>query len=222
MIFCTLLKCIALVNYMTNEIWISQLVFIAMQIFQHSKIFLVECERKSDTLKCATILVCGDYHHVGCIQGCRKFGKMGRSSLGNRSAASQVKSNNTPRIARKPPNGLYEFLLSVTMVQYLALWRNCYPYLTIAVSCCLLVVCRVANLAFLKPNFEIQAFFDALGSFWKSKIPVKIWLFFFIFFSLKGLALAKHFLSCVFITNFWRESMTMQGARNIAKILLLP
>jgi len=26
-----------------------------------------------------------------------------------------------------------------------------------------LVACRVANLAFLKPNFENQAFFDALG-----------------------------------------------------------
>jgi len=29
----------------------------------------------------------------------------------------------------------------------------------------LLVMCRVANLTFLKPNFEIQAFFDALGFF---------------------------------------------------------
>ena len=43
------------------------------------------------------------------------------------------------------------------------------------------------------------------------------------FFSRKGLALAKHCLSCMFVTNrFWRESMTMQGAKNIAKILLLP
>jgi len=45
----------------------------------------------------------------------------------------------------------------------------------------------------------------------------------FAFFSRKGLALAKHCLSCVFITNlFWRESMTMQGTENIVKILLLP
>jgi len=43
------------------------------------------------------------------------------------------------------------------------------------------------------------------------------------FFSRKGLALAKHCLSCVFITNlFWWESMTMQGTENIVKILLLP
>jgi len=38
----------------------------------------------------------------------------------------------------------------------------------------------------------------------------------------KGLALAKHCLSCIFTINlFWRESMAMQGAKNIAKNLLL-
>jgi len=46
----------------------------------------------------------------------------------------------------------------------------------------LLVACSVANLAFLKPNFEIQAFFDALGLFEESKISVKIWLFLFYIF----------------------------------------
>ena len=41
-------------------------------------------------------------------------------------------------------------------------------------------------------------------------------------FSRKSLALAKHCLSSIFITNlFWRESVTMQGAKNIDKILLL-
>jgi len=46
----------------------------------------------------------------------------------------------------------------------------------------LLVACSVANLAFLKPNFEIQAFFDALGLFEESNISVKIWLFLFYIF----------------------------------------
>jgi len=45
-----------------------------------------------------------------------------------------------------------------------------------------LVACRVANLAFWKPDFEIQAFFDALGFSRKSKIPVIIWLFLFYSF----------------------------------------
>jgi len=38
-----------------------------------------------------------------------------------------------PITASKPQNGLYEFRRSVTVVQYLALWRN--SYLTIVVSC---------------------------------------------------------------------------------------
>ena len=58
-----------------------------------------------------------------------------------------------------------------------------------------------------------------LAFFGNKKNPDKICLF----FSLTGLALAKHCLSCIFITNlFWRESVTMQGVRNIAMILLLP
>ena len=38
---------------------------------------------------------------------------------------------------------------------------------------------RVANLAFLKPDFEILTFFNALGLFWKQKTKKtdKIWLF---------------------------------------------
>jgi len=48
-----------------------------------------------------------------------------------------------------------------------------------------------------------------------------MWLF-LAFFSQKGLALEKHCLSCIFITNlFWKESITMQGAQNIKNVLLL-
>jgi len=67
------------------------------------------------------------------------------------------------------------------------------------------ILSRLANLAFSKPRFEILA--------------LKISL---TFFSVKkGLALAKHCLSYIFITNlFWWGSMTMQGLKNIAKILL--
>ena len=62
----------------------------------------------------------------------------------------------------------------------------------------------------------------ASASSWKSKIPVKIF-FFFILFSRKSLARAKHCLRCIFITNLlWQESMITQGAKNNAKVLLLP
>jgi len=65
-----------------------------------------------------------------------------------------------------------------------------------------LVACRVAKLAFLKLNFEIQACFDALGFFENQKYQYKSGFFFFIFFSLKGLALAKHCLSCIHYKSF--------------------
>jgi len=42
-----------------------------------------------------------------------------------------------------------------------------------------LFMSKVANLAFLKPNFEIQAFLMHLAFFENQKIPVKIWLFYF-------------------------------------------
>ena len=43
------------------------------------------------------------------------------------------------------------------------------------------------------------------------------------FFQSERLVSGKHCLSCIFITNlFWKESITMQGAQNIEKILLLP
>ena len=75
---------------------------------------------------------------------------------------------------------------------------------------------RVANFYFLSQILiEILAFFKALGFVWKSKN--------WIFSVGKNLALAKHCLGCIFITNlFWRESMAMQDAKNIANILLLP
>jgi len=56
----------------------------------------------------------------------------------------------------------------------------------------LLVACRVANLAFLKPNFEIQAFLTHLAFFQNQKYLSKSDFFFFNFFGLKDLALAKH------------------------------
>ena len=60
-----------------------------------------------------------------------------------------------------------------------------------------------------------SGFFSALGFFEKQKSWTKP------FFSRKILALEKYCLSCVFIANFFRgESMTMQGAKKIAKILL--
>jgi len=44
-----------------------------------------------------------------------------------------------------------------------------------------MVACMVANLEFLKPSFEIQAFFDTLV-FVNKKKPVKTWMF-VLFFS---------------------------------------
>jgi len=52
---------------------------------------------------------------------------------------------------------------------------------------------RVANLAFLKPDFQILAFFENFWLFFgNQKKPDKIWLF-LAFFSRKDLALEKHF-----------------------------
>ena len=67
---------------------------------------------------------------------------------------------------------------------------------------------------FFKPDF-----------YWNSGFFQSTWLFFIFkkfFFSRTGLALAKHCLSCILITNlFKRECMAMQGVKNTAKILLL-
>jgi len=62
-----------------------------------------------------------------------------------------------------------------------------------------LVMCRVVDLAFLKPDFEILAFLTPLAFFENQKNTDKIWLV----FTQKGLALAKHCLSCVFIINLF-------------------
>jgi len=73
------------------------------------------------------------------------------------------------------------------------------------------------QIGFLKPDFEILAFLTHL-----TFLKIKSWLF-LTFFQSEVLALAKHCLSCISITYvFWRESVTMQGAKNIAKIFLLP
>jgi len=156
--------------------------------------------------------------------------KSGRSFPGNRTCSREinqlqvkVKSNNTPGIARKLQNGLYEFpsLSHGGPIPGLVTQQLPIPYNSGLMQS--LVACRVANLAFLKPNFEIRDFLTHLAFFENQKYQSKSGFFFFIFFSLKDLTLAKHCLSCMYITNiFWRESMTMQGAKNIAKILLLP
>jgi len=82
---------------------------------------------------------------------------------------------------------------------------------------------RVANLAFLKPDFEILALFDHLWLFLEVKKSQTKSGFFWLFFSRTGLDLEKHCLSCIFITNLlWRQSMTMQDAQDIEGILWLP
>jgi len=65
-----------------------------------------------------------------------------------------------------------------------------------------LVAGRVANLPFNKPNFEIQAFLTHLAFFENQKYQSKFGFLFFIF-CLKDLALAKHFLSCIYITKIF-------------------
>jgi len=81
-----------------------------------------------------------------------------------------------------------------------------------------LVACRVANLAFLKPNVEIQAFLTHLALFENKSYQSKSGFFFFTFFSLKDFALAKHCLSCIYITNiFRRESRTIAGCKEYCK-----
>jgi len=52
---------------------------------------------------------------------------------------------------------------------------------------------RFANLAFFKPDYEVLALFG------NHKKLDKIWLF----FSQKGLAVEKDYLSCIFIANLF-------------------
>ena len=122
-------------------------------------------------------------------QGCRK--------CGNREGAfqeivhargkliicivSQVKSNNTPGIARKLQNRLYESPalghgspIPGLVTQQLPLPNNS-GLIGLMQS---LVACRVANLAFLKPNFEIQAFLTHLAFFENQKYQSKSVFFF--------------------------------------------
>jgi len=83
-------------------------------------------------------------------------------------------------------------------------------------------VIRVANLAILKPDFAILAFFEHLWLFWKSRKDRQNLAFSGFFQSGRLGALDKHCLSCIFITDlFWKECRTMQDAQNIEKILLL-
>ena len=68
---------------------------------------------------------------------------------------------------------------------------------------------------------QFLLFLNTFGFFGNQGKTDKIWLF-LAFFSQEGLALDKHCLSCIFITDlFWKECRTMQDAQNIEKILLL-
>jgi len=62
---------------------------------------------------------------------------------------------------------------------------------------------RVANLAFMKPDFEILAFLNTFRYFGNQKIQTKS-VFFLAFLSVeKAMTLAKQCLSCIFLTNLF-------------------
>jgi len=72
---------------------------------------------------------------------------------------------------------------------------------------------------FWNQGLKFWLFLNTFGFFWKSRKARQN----LSFSSRKGLVLEKHCLSCIFITNLsWKVSITMQGAQNIEKILLLP
>jgi len=72
------------------------------------------------------------------------------------------------------------------VVQYLALRRNSNAHPTIVVSCS-----RVVNLAFLKPDFEIQAFLTRLPFYENQNYQSKSGFLFFIFFQSERLGSGK-------------------------------
>ena len=79
---------------------------------------------------------------------------------------------------------------------------------------------RVASFGFFEAIFWNSGFFNNFGFFGNKKVGKSG--FFWLIFSRISLALAKRCVSCIFITNLLRRgSITMQGAQNIAKILLL-
>ena len=123
---------------------------------------------------------------------------------GNLSAASQAKSNNTLRIASKPQNGLYVlYFLAESPCQYLALWRNAYAYLTVVVSCS----------CWSRAGLPVSHFWSQILKFW----------LFFIFFLVGTAWLWKDIVwAASSLQIFSDESLTMQGAKNITNILLLP
>jgi len=118
---------------------------------------------------------------------------------------------------------------------YIFCWWCClsayfwHPFHTVSILLCVsknedagLLIRVAANLDFFKPGFSNFGFFLTPLAFFRNQKGQTKFVFFWLFFNRNGLALAKHCLSCIFITNlFWQEYMTMQGAKNIAKILLL-
>ena len=73
----------------------------------------------------------------------------------------------------------------------------------VVVEASLILGFRVANLAFLKPYFEILAFFEHLWLFLEIKKSQTKSDFFWLFFSRKGLDLETHCLSCISIKNLF-------------------
>ena len=103
------------------------------------------------------------------------------------------------------------FLNLFTYVAQITLGKTCVAHKLVSMR-----YARVANLAFWSQILKFWLF-KHLWLFWKSKKSRQNFAFF------QGLALEKHFRSCIFITILlWKESITMQGAQNIKKILLLP
>jgi len=124
-------------------------------------------------------------------QDCRKCGNRegaSREIVHARGKLSLCKSSNTPRIASKSPNGLYNFPRWVMVAQNLTLWRNSYGYQTIVVSCSRWSRARLQIWHFW--NRILKFCFLTHLAFIENQNKPKCGLFLFIsFFSRKGLAL---------------------------------
>jgi len=72
-------------------------------------------------------------------------------------------------------------------------------------------------------ELPIWLFWNQILNIWLFLRHLAKSVFFWLFFNRKGLALAKHCLSCIFIANlFWRESITMQGAQILQRFYCCP
>jgi len=137
---------------------------------------------------------------------------------GNYHSAIQVKSSNTPRIAKQITNALHNFPRWVMMAQYLALWRNSYAYVTIVVSCSRWSRARLQIWHFLSRILKF-CYLTHLALFENQKEPKFGFFFFVSFFSRKGLALPKHCPSCIFITNLLTRVYDRAWGKDFAVVL---